>query len=570
MIDIQNKIDNRVPQITFFRPMNIQHSKYSIESRMATYSGTFEFNKTIYCDFIDDNLINNMFIEIVLPKIEIQKNVQETVETNLAYSIYNEFYQDMINYMVFLDYNILAYNNAINQYNLLNGSASDQVIYQQMLNQITSIFNDLQNVNSELTIAYNNTLLIIQKINLNYMNFLNNKIYNIENISLNSLVINSPQVVSDLNYFTNQMTVYVNESTKLYQMIEYIYNYYLNQYTQLMTPRYKFAWADNLAFALIDSIELTKGAESIDQQFGNWMMISNQLMTNYEMIDNMNKMIGNIPQLTTFDTSIKPSYVIYIPLQFWFNRSYGSSLPVMALTNAKLTLSINVSDANLCCYIEGFDGIDPSENISLENIFSIQGYILNTTIYWDTIYLLDRERKKITQNPDIIIAEKLETLVITNIIKQQSSILLSFISPVKELFWIIQNTSQLSNISGKNKPLNLVFIGSNDFTMLTSVIKFDQDNRTIIADDLYYNKLLISNLYNNTIYEGIYYYSFSLMPYLTMPTGHCNIVNINNPTLNIIYDPSVINVNDPIVVTIFSKSYQKLTIRNGTMQVNDN
>ncbi len=44
-------------------------------------------------------------------------------------------------------------------------------------------------------------------------------------------------------------------------------------------------------------------------------------------------MIGNIPKLTSPTTSGTESEILYIPLEFWFNRNAGLALPLIALNN---------------------------------------------------------------------------------------------------------------------------------------------------------------------------------------------------------------------------------------------
>ena len=42
-------------------------------------------------------------------------------------------------------------------------------------------------------------------------------------------------------------------------------------------------------------------------------------------------MIGDVSELTTYNTNTKPEYTLYVPLQFWFNRHYGLALPLIAI-----------------------------------------------------------------------------------------------------------------------------------------------------------------------------------------------------------------------------------------------
>lgn len=66
-----------------------------------------------------------------------------------------------------------------------------------------------------------------------------------------------------------------------------------------------------------------------DKHYGDWLHIWNELTQSAGHQLGYANMVGNIPQLTTpvYNTGSSavtvPSQILYIPLEFWFNRNPG-------------------------------------------------------------------------------------------------------------------------------------------------------------------------------------------------------------------------------------------------------
>lgn len=105
------------------------------------------------------------------------------------------------------------------------------------------------------------------------------------------------------------------------------------------------AWARKIGYALIKSIEIEIGGQVIDKQCGEWLNIWTELTqspsTQYD------KMIGNIPELFEY-TNGKDEYTIYIPLQFWFCKSYGQAIPLVCLQYSDVKVIIEINEIENC------------------------------------------------------------------------------------------------------------------------------------------------------------------------------------------------------------------------------
>jgi len=107
----------------------------------------------------------------------------------------------------------------------------------------------------------------------------------------------------------------------------------------------KFAWVKKIGYAIINYIEIEIGGQSIDRHYGEWLNIWYELTQ--EKTNAYNKMIGNISELTDYTMS-KNSYTLYIPLDFWFCKSYGMALPLISLRYSNVNINIQLNDFTSC------------------------------------------------------------------------------------------------------------------------------------------------------------------------------------------------------------------------------
>ena len=116
-------------------------------------------------------------------------------------------------------------------------------------------------------------------------------------------------------------------------------------------------WMDFIGEQLVAQVEVEIGGQRIDRQYGDWMHIWNQLTMSAEQQRGYFKMIGHTTQLVYITDpafaaisgpcaaaggpaqvcaprNALPETTLYIPLQFWWNKNPGLSLPLIALTSA--------------------------------------------------------------------------------------------------------------------------------------------------------------------------------------------------------------------------------------------
>jgi len=111
----------------------------------------------------------------------------------------------------------------------------------------------------------------------------------------------------------------------------------------------KFKWTKKIAYALIDYVEISISGHVIDRQWGEWMNVLNELNFN-NFQSSLDQYIGNVPEVTTYkkiQDNIQ-SYILHIPLFFWFCKSSGLALPVLCLEYNSIKFNIQFNEFANC------------------------------------------------------------------------------------------------------------------------------------------------------------------------------------------------------------------------------
>jgi hypothetical protein len=130
---------------------------------------------------------------------------------------------------------------------------------------------------------------------------------------------------------------------------------------------------------------------------------------------------------------------------------------------------------------------------------------------------------------------------------------LNFINPVKEIFIVIQNRSNVA------PDQNDLFNYQND--LLTTQLDFNNETYLDpdVADSLFMYALQAMNRHTRVPNRYIYNYSFALDPENYRPTGQVNMSRIQNKLLTLTV-PTSSQVRD---VRVYARSYNIIRIENG-------
>ena len=161
----------------------------------------------------------------------------------------------------------------------------------------------------------------------------------------------------------------------------------------------QWAWVENLGHAILKSVELTIGGQRIDFHNSDVLQILRELTLPYDKERGYNKMIGNVPALTTLNQH-HDAYTMYIPLKFFFDRNIGVALPLIALQYHEVKINIIIEQLEHLIVTSGFTSSDPGAVLGLE--------ILDTTFECGMIYLDTDERRRFVQMSHELLIEQVQ------------------------------------------------------------------------------------------------------------------------------------------------------------------
>lgn len=148
---------------------------------------------------------------------------------------------------------------------------------------------------------------------------------------------------------------------------------FINSETGEDDPIKKMAWVNNLGYALVSDVIVEIAGKIIDKQYGEWLYIWSQVSG--KQPHGLDKMTGNVPEMYNF-TNGKPSYELYIPLEFWFCRNNGLALPLVALSASEVKIIVSFRRLEECYRIGPTFSIKMADDIVP---FQAGDYIQQTT-----------------------------------------------------------------------------------------------------------------------------------------------------------------------------------------------
>ena len=156
-----------------------------------------------------------------------------------------------------------------------------------------------------------------------------NESYGIINIS-ETINFNGTFIIKKIN--NNSILLFADENTYTTSLpSETSFNFVIKTYNYFEI----YKWNIDIGYSLIDSVELLIGGTRIDKHYGKWMHIWSQLTRKSDHDSFHNKLIN---------PNISNSVNLYIPLQFYFCRNNGLSLPIIALQYHEVQLEFVFSE----------------------------------------------------------------------------------------------------------------------------------------------------------------------------------------------------------------------------------
>ncbi len=187
----------------------------------------------------------------------------------------------------------------------------------------------------------------------------------------------------------------------------------------------KWAWVSKLGHALLKNVELNIGGTQIDKHYGDWLNMWYELSRNTSHDRGYDKMIGNTQELCNLSRSHDQT-TVYVPLQFFFCRNEGLSLPLIALQYHDVRINFEFRSLNEC--ILHTRNITPSSDLK-------DLKFVDASLYIDYVFLDTEERKRFAQNPHEYLVEQLQFTGEESVSQTNQKFKLNFNHPTKALYW---------------------------------------------------------------------------------------------------------------------------------------
>ena len=510
------------PEITYFKTVYRRYTNFSFDTINIPFDTDVGFGITsqITIPKIGD-LLHKMYLQIDIPSVYLTRTLNQNDITNALelLNLAKENYNKVINFMKI---NVQAYRNSYNSNIAINSTKAD------IISNIELTFNTMDN-NGLITQKFYEVLDNIDTIKTP-INF------NFGSINLNNIITRSDVASMSKNDLMKLLKYCINQSTIVdnffYTQIMNAQNYY----NDVINQNRKFAWVNKLGHSIIDYIEVAIGGTVIDKHYGMWIDIWYELTGNKNQQNIYNKLIGNIPELTTFDRNIKPAKTLFIPLQFWFNRNNGLALPLVSLEYHDVEIRVKLRNAQDISYTE----LENDESyINIDDLFIDNGFNINISLLIDFYYLDGSERKKFAQGSHEYLIEQIQVINDNNIISNDVQTNIDFFHSCKEICWVTQKNSYIINENGTtncqwcNYSIDNSNIGN---PTLHAELFFNGYNRINKLDGNYFNYVQSNTYHTNTPSDGINTYSFSINPQEHQPSGTCNFSRLSNVLLKLYLD----------------------------------
>jgi hypothetical protein len=387
--DIQDTALTYNPQITFFKQKYKKHTNFSLELKQIYPDQEPSFgNKISFTLSNNSDLIYRCFVQISIPELQFS----DSIITDQNYITWKN------DYSLTLNNTVTSWNNLYT--NLKNYASIELILYQQLLKLFLSNNLVLDNI-KKVVINFNTTYK--SQINI-YSSLIDVNLYNKINMSgyilslnllltydvtpSNSNYISIITIKNILSIMNNNILEYLTYYHSNWQQSLKIYNNFINNSSNI-----NFAWTQYLGHYYFSQYELNIGGQVIDQYSSDQFHIYQHHHLSEEQINNYNIMIGQDIQLNTFNSNSKPARLLLIPLIFFFNKNSGSALPVVAMRNTSVIITLTLNSLQNLIYFRDYE----TEYNNLLTLILPFNNILNTSLNYSSYQYIIKS-KQITYN----------------------------------------------------------------------------------------------------------------------------------------------------------------------------
>ena len=339
-------------------------------------------------------------------------------------------------------------------------------------------------------------------------------------------------------------------------------------------------YTDSIGHALIEHADLIIGGQTIQRITSEYMELFSEISISDSQQEGLELMVGKTGTKTglgpasSFSGLTKDFYgnyprIFIVSLPFYFFKSDSLSIPLSAIDKQEVEISLKFRKwEDLIVKLN-------TNNLTISDLEKVPT-INDLTLMTEYVYLSNDELNYIrTTQIDYVITQLQLSRFVIDENETNKQVLLRFLNPVKELYFVIQNSNVVESniISGNdwfnfNNPEN---VSAPLFEQLSN-LKLDFNNETIIpkeiADAVYLRGVQPFLSHTRSPNRRFYVYSFALDPENHLPTGQVNMSRIINKLLTINTTSNTVQRN----VRVYALNFNILRVQNGLAGIifNDN
>lgn len=301
-----------------------------------------------------------------------------------------------------------------------------------------------------------------------------------------------------------------------------------------------------LGYLLLQQIEVEIGGQIIDRHYGEWLYLWETLTADYDTAMKLDNMVGG--KYSGADSSAlacngRPE-VLYIPLQFWFNRNPGLALPLIALQYHEVRFNITLGDAT--DLVKGASATGSAVSAAAAALPALR----DMALYIDYVYLDVEERRRFAQDSHEYLIDQLQYTGQQTITTSSGRLDLTLNHPVKELIWVFQDARKTDcsipssggnyTAASNTQPFSYDDIVNRARLQINGQDRFDERYGDYFWKVQPYQHHT-GGAYSRTINQlsvvptatpnPINVYSFAISPEEHQPSGTCNFSRIDTATL---------------------------------------
>ena len=306
------------------------------------------------------------------------------------------------------------------------------------------------------------------------------------------------------------------------------------------------SWIDTLGYGLFsDAIELEIGGVIVDRLYPVFLDMWDELTISPQDVTRKMMILKTDTWRSTIRTG-ETEHDLVIPLSFWFTKSPGTALPILAMQSQDIKIHFKLKQFNECIH---YDGLLEPDTVD----------IISASVFAEYVFLDDIILERYMNEKHQFIIEQIQYNGDESIPENATAFksVLKFNNPVKEILLCAVDKGSFDS----NNHFNYSRSTDEQPLILELGMLLDGKRRFEIYPEYYYRINLPDTVHSFISSKHMYCIPFSKQPEEKQPTGAINMTQFNDITLPLTMNSG----NTECKLYVFALSYNVVTIEKGVL-----